>query len=325
MIINPTKEPILHIPFNVNMRGFKRIQLINKFSGKVRWDSGFFPNKILTSGRNIMSTTALWMTHCHLGTDSTPPSSTDTSLLGLVATTSTIQSTTSGSRASAPYYGWKRRTFRFSPTAGQAGQNLSEAGIGWGVAPSNLVSRALIIDPISQLPTTVTPLVDELVDVTYELRYYPPLSDVLQTVTLDGLVYDTVTRAALVNDGVAWAYGIGEEIRKDCAFVTDWRAYDGAIGSLLTLPSGLTANLASVTEVFDKAYSNNSYTQGMQANLSINSWNLAAGIRCINIKTTAGAYQTSFTRQGGGGERIPKSISYTMTLVWNVSWTEGTI
>ena len=60
----------------------------------------------------------------------------------------------------------------------------------------------------------------------------------------------------------------------------------------------------------------------MQSPTGILGWNLGAGIRCVEIQTTAGMYQTQFTRQGGGDETVPKDIDSTMRLEWTLGWTE---
>ena len=52
----------------------------------------------------------------------------------------------------------------------------------------------------------------EFLDLTYELRYYPPLIDVLGTITLDGVVYDTTLRAASVTNADYWGSIIGSQI-----------------------------------------------------------------------------------------------------------------
>jgi len=299
------------------LRGFMRVQLINATTGKCRWDSGFFPNKILTAGRNNMNTVSSWLTHCHVGTNGTAPQATDTQLLGFVVSTSSTVAFSDGTQPSAPYYGWYRQTFRFAVGAGHGGQNISEAGIGWGASGSVLISRALIIDPITQQTTTVTPLADEIMDVTYELRYYPPLSDVYNTVTLNGVVYDTVTRAAEVTNN-RWSVNIGDAIGQYSPFVSSWRAYDGALGTITQSPSGNPAD-HNAGDQYDEGYSNNSYQIVMMSPTGALGWNLGAGIRCIRIQTTAGMYQTSFAAQSGGAT-IPKTTGFTMVMGWTLSW-----
>lgn len=326
MILLPNRDIIVpSTRLQLGLKGFLRMQTINKFSGKGRIDTGWFPNTILDAGRNIMATRSDWLTYCQVGTDGTfpptlPERQAETSLGAWHAGTNTIVpgSTSNGQRGSVPYYGWKRLSYRFD--AGTVATNLSEAGIGWGVDGSQLICRAPILDPVLQTPTTITPLADELLHVSYELRYYPPLVDVTTpSVTLDGTVYDTVTRAASVT-GDRWSASIGQAMGAYWTDVNSWNAYDGAIGTILTAPSGITAS-SDNTPPTNSGYSNNSYQIQMNKITGITGWNLGGGIRCLRIRTTAGDYQTSFTANPGGGT-VPKNSSYQMTMAWILDWAE---
>jgi hypothetical protein len=160
-------------------------------------------------------------------------------------------------------------------------------------------------------------LFDEWLDVTYQLRYYPPLEDVEGTITLDGVVYDTLTRASVVNtsaDKIGLAIGI---LTGPGAPVT-WRAYDGNIGTVLQAPSG-TSDLNDNSDQFNQTYINNSYETDIKVDAGIAGWNLGAGIRSIQIVTNAGAFQTQFNAQSGGAT-IPKDIDHFMDLTWRLSW-----
>lgn len=318
MIIMPQSEVLIPIPLTVGMKGFLRVRILRP-DGRARWDSGFFPNKILDSGRNNLATQSSWLTWCHVGTGSTPPTASDTQLENFVVATNTVVANIASTQGSAPHYGWRRKTFRYAVGAGHGGQNLSEAGIGWGSAGSVLVSRALIIDPDTQLPTTVTPLADELLEVTYELRYYPPLSDVLNSVTLNGVNYDTITRAANVTDAI-WSDNIGSSIGILGTNTSYWKVYDGNIGTITQLPSGNAANTDD-TLAYNVSYANNSYQRRMVCPTGPAGWNLGAGIRSAAILTKAGAYQTQFNANPGG-TRIPKNSGFTMVLEWILGWTE---
>jgi hypothetical protein len=193
--------------------------------------------------------------------------------------------------------------------------------VGWGTSGSTLLTRALILDPTSGTPTTVSPLADELLDVTYELRYYSPSGDTPgPTVTLDGTNYDTVTRAALAGSA-HWYSIIGSEVSViNTGQVTDWKAYDGALGAETSEPSGANTSLV-LGNISASGYSNNSYERDVNCICGSTGWNLGGGIRCIRIRTTGGAYQTSFT-SNPGGTTIPKTSSYTMTMQWTISWAE---
>jgi len=315
MIIVPERKILVHS--TIGMKGYFRLKCIRP-NGRVRLDTGWFANTLLDSGRNYMAT-ANFMTSCQVGTDNTAAAAAQTALLGYRAGTTTIQDTISGQQSSStPYYAWKRKVFRFS--AGTVAANLSEVGVGWGTSGSTLISRALILDPILQTPTTITPLIDEILDVTYELRYYPPTGDVTSPqVTLNSIVYDTVTRAAEANSQY-WSDGIGNVIAPSAA--TGWLAYDGNIGTVLQNPSG-TSSAASSGSTGASAYSNNSYELAIHISVPSVNWNLGSGIRSIRIRTSAGSFQTQFD-SNPGGSTIPKSASFTMYMEWTLSWTEYT-
>ena len=308
----------------LGMKGFFRFRTINKFSGKITQDTGWFPNTILNAGRNIMASRSDWMTWCQVGTDGTFPEllanrQAETALGNHYAGTNNIVSTSSGQAGVAPYFGWKRKTWRFIDGTFPGGVNLSEAGVGWGVDGSQLISRAPIIDPILQTPTTVTPQGDELLEVAYELRYYSPTTDILlPQVTLDGVVYDTITRAANVT-GAIWSSGIGSAIGVVKSNL-NWDAWDGDIGTVLTGPNGSSAN-CDTSNQYNSAYSSNSYQLQLNCPAGSTGWNLGLGIRSIRIQTTAGDYQTQFTANPGG-TRIPKTTAYTMLMSWTISWAE---
>lgn len=304
------------------IKGFFRVQIKKKDSGIVRWDSGYFPNQILDNGRNQMATRSTWLTDCQVGTDSTPPNASQNALLGFVAGTDSIEETIRGANGVAPYYGYMRRTFRFN--LGAALGNLSEVGVGWDkVLGSNLVSRALIIDPVTQEPTSVSLLADEVLDVTYEFRYYAPENDVVgPQVTLNGVVYDTVTRASSVT-GERWYNDIGNLIGEYSPYNSSWRAYDGELGTVAQAPNGNAADCDNANH-YNLAYLNNSYQRGIGANCGPTGWNLGAGIRSLRIQTTAGSYQTRFG-SAVGDNPIPKTADYIMTMRWMLSWEERAV
>jgi hypothetical protein len=323
MILIPKNRDFIapqSIPLSLGMMGLYKYEAVNKFSGKKRLLVDWHENAILDAGRNIMATSSNWAgagSSCQVGTNSTPATKADTQLLGYVFGSNTVQAHTWGSQATPPYYSWDLTTYRFG--VGDAEGNISEAGVGWSTASGPfLISRARVVDG-SGNPTTAVVLADEFLDVSYELRYYPPLDDTLGTVTLDGLVYDTVTRASLVTSSNGNA---GQTMGQRSLFPSDWQAYDGALGDITQAPSGAFAACDN-SDQFNLAYNNNSYEIDMQCNCGTGGWNLGAGIRCIRIRTNAGDFQTSFTRQGGGGETIPKTASFTMAMVWRLGWVEA--
>ena len=318
MILLPKYKDIYISPpkTTIGMQGFFRLQTINKFSGKVRIDTGWFPNLILTTGRNEMGKQADWMSACQVGTDNTAPNIGQAGLLGRVDGTTTVRSDITGAQTTtSPYYSWRRMVFRV-PEGAIGGENLQEVGIGWSTIGTNLVSRALILDPILQTPTVVTPLADELLDVTYEMRYYPPIADITSpSITLNSVIYDTITRAAEVN-GSAWQDKIGTIM---AAYdVANWLVYDGNIGTQLQNPSGTSTGLTN-SAFANETYSDNSYERVMSVQMPIQDGNLVSGIRSVRIRTAGGSFQTQFG-SNPGGNTIPKDSNYNMLLKWKIAW-----
>jgi hypothetical protein len=313
------------ITCQIGLKGFLKFEAINKFSGHKRILADWFPNTVLDSGRNEIAKRGQWASdgsYCQVGTDSTPSDVSQTALLGWVAGTNTQEAHTFGAQGSAPYYGWDRYTYRFA--AGDTAANLNEAGVGWAVDGATLLTRARIIDGAGD-PTTVTPLADEILDVTYELRYYAPTADVDDTITLDGIDYDTKTRASQVNDETYWASHIGEQMTVSLGDPDPFDAYDGAIGTTIQSPDGSNVDIDGTP--FASAYSNNSYELDINANCGINGWLPPSDIRCIVCTTKAGRFQTQFTATSGGdiGGPIPKTNLQTMSLTWRLAWIEATI
>lgn len=274
------------------------------------------PNKLLTNGLNQLATQSGWLSCCQAGSGTSQPVAGDTALESYVAGTSTIVQDDTGAQSERPYYLWRRRTFRFAQ--GAAAGNLNEVGIGWSTSGAALICRHRTVNSLFE-ETTIPILANEYFQVTYELRYYPQLFDTVGTITLDGTVYDTVTRPSQVTLA-SLATQIGNLMGQYSAATSDWRAYDGEIGDITQAPSGNAANCDNANQS-NSAYVNNSFEIEMVCNTGPNGWNLGAGIRSIRIKTTAGDFQSRFGAQSGDGT-IPKTSAYVMQLKWTLSWAE---
>ena len=113
---------------NVGIKTLYKFFSVNPETGKRTALTDWCGNTILTSGRNQLSSRD-WFTAIQVGTDSTLPNATQTALLAYTAGSNTITETDYGCTTEAPYYAWKRKTFRF--TSGIENENLNEVGIGW--------------------------------------------------------------------------------------------------------------------------------------------------------------------------------------------------
>lgn len=145
----------------------------------------WFDNLITDAGMDAMlqiqSTNNL--AYCRIGTGNTPPVNGDTQLTAQVGSTQDRQSAVDNYGPSNEYF-YTRVVQRFA--AGTIhNKNLAEIGMGSG-ANSALFSKALLRDS-SGNPTTITLLVDEVLDVTYELRLYLTPAEVSGQFTINGV------------------------------------------------------------------------------------------------------------------------------------------
>lgn len=164
-----------------------------------------FPNLIVNSGLDFMCTTnGPWGTssgggfyRCSVGTSNTAPAAGQTLLLGAVG--STITKTDLGATyvpGSAPYV---QRAVQYDFSVGAIVANIAEIGIGPGTYNvTDLMSRALVLDGGGS-PTVVSVLVTESLRVTYYLRNYIITTDTAGVVTIGGINYNYVVRAAAWN------------------------------------------------------------------------------------------------------------------------------
>jgi len=315
----------MRVPLRVGIKILFKFYLIDKFTGKSRCVSGWCGNTLLTSGRNNLASLA-WFTNCVVGTDNTAPAAGQTALLGYVASNTSLEETVVSAQASSPFYGWKRKRFRFDSNSGIANENLNEVAISWATGSGDVcTNRALIVD-ISGIPVTISPLADEILDVVVEVRYYPPLSDATGTVVLDGLTYDYILRAAVVTSTSAWGDNIGSKIVSLSADPSHWKAYDDDIGTIEQYPNGVGTNSASTND-FTNAYINNSYQIVFGMASGPTGWNVLTGklLRSLQFFTTAGHYQIQFDSQSSPGNGIPKTSAEVLTFQFVLNWEEEII
>ena len=267
-----------------------------------------FPNLILDAGLERMGTGS-YLDVCRVGSGTSLPTVLQTQLDAKIASTNTKQTSLTGAQATPPYYGWRRTTFRFA--AGTATGNLSEVGVGWGnITTDNfLFSRALILDG-GGLPTTINVLADEVLDVIYELRLYPPTTDVTISGLNLGLSTHTVTvRAASVNSSTYWGNWLGDAVL--ASRNTNATLQNGTLGAITANPSGNSAT----APIVNLAYVANSRQRTGTLTAGLNDANLAGGVTTAIVVGSVGAYQFGFS------PAIAKDATRVLKLDLKVSWS----
>lgn len=294
---------------SVGLAGRFRLQVRGP-DGELRKDSGWFNNLILNAGLNYIGNGLPVATRCQVGAGSATPLVTDTSLQTFIAASSSTVNIENGTvNTVSEKYGWTRRTYRFNQ--GVATGNVSEVGVGWGSGASSLFSRALILDGAGD-PNTITVLADEILDVTYELRLYPPTADTAFSLTIAGVNYDFTARAADLNTDM-WSPQSLFSAGVSGPSVT---AYQGPIGAIDGRPTG-SASSGNIT--YD-AYSNNSYQLTGIATFGITSGNVAGGIGALLFRTSG-----SWSMQFSVSPKIPKDGTKTFTIRVTTSWARKTL
>lgn len=178
---------------------------------------------------------------CLVGTGTTPPTYTDSQMSNFLAGLSTSFPTGGSGVSPAPeYYSW--RDFTWTSAIGALGNNnLTEVGISGSFnEDKDLFSRQLILDSGGN-PVAFPIKDDEQLRVTYQLRFYPPLTDSLSTINIGSASYDTITRALWVTGSNAWgvapASGGGAGLNFQSISGVD--AYSGDIRSITDItPAG---------------------------------------------------------------------------------------
>lgn len=267
-----------------------------------------FHNIILDQGLDRFWGSQLF-TACQVGTGTIAPLATQTGLASFSAGTSTNMSTTATHVPGATPYTELVVRYRFN--AGVAVGTFSEVGVGWSVSGlNNLFSRALILDS-GGVPTTVTVLSDESLDVEYRLRIYVPIADTTGTLTLSGTPYPWTARAA---SSASWSIN---HASGGTVMVSIGGYGPGAVlGPITGLPTGGTSGSASPS-VTHPAYVVGSYTLLVNCTLGLTSGNIPGGIQAMYI-TFSGCL--TFQMQFRFSTVIPKDATKVMTFQLRITW-----
>lgn len=298
-----------------NLEAYFNIQVRDSKTLALKRETGRFKNLITDFGLNRLGTGGV-IGGVAVGSGTNPPTNSDTQLQIFVASTSTVQNTTDTVSGAPEYYSAMIRTYRFSE--GAAAGNLSEVGVIIADSPPyNLWSRTLIRDSAGN-PVTITVLPNEILDVIYECRMYPVLTDVVGgPVSLLGVNYNWAIRSLQVNTSSARGFLINGA----SGTPPGWTAYDGPLAAVTAAaPSGSVAGTGTATK---GAYINNSYSQRIVASWGISAGNEADGIRSFAMYLIDVANSPRF--QIAFDKTFPKNSTNTLSITFDYSWGRRTV
>lgn len=285
--------------------------------GSRRIAADWFPNLITNAGLDLLGTTGdtYIYTFCRVGSGNTAPAVTDTALVSQVAASSTEQALTYGVNRAGTFYGWKRRVTRF--TTGTAAGTLAEVG----VSPTSggaLFSRALILDSGGN-PTTITVFSDETLDVTYELRLYPVLTDATGTVDISGTTYNWTARALIpVSLDNQWALYTGKGIGPRLS--PGNTEYGPSVGSDLPAQNSAVSGPVGSGVITALAYTAGTYQRSFRFDCDLNDANIAGGIGCFLATSGASGDRAFGAWAWGLSPKLPKTSSFKATFTIRMSW-----
>lgn len=279
--------------------------------GRAVYDTGWFHNLLTDLGLNSGLKNGSWYINCHLGTSSTAPAFTDTTLGGWLANHSTSVSGVGVANAGSPNYeGTATRGWRFN--AGVATGTIQEIGLGPNTSNINMNVRALI-------SPSIVKAANQVLDVFYKVTIYPFIgADDVGVVSIGGEDYDYTGRMSNVGEtGTAFeAWGPNYTS-------TVHTAYSGSIGTITGVPGGSTDASDSASEINSGANAQ----RDVRVSYGLDSANFGgAGPRSTKMRINMGTgiadepgYQVEFSRVSDSAN-IQKDNTKTLTVDYRVTW-----
>ena len=291
---------------HIGLKGIFNLKFTNVKTGQIRELE--FTNLILNSGLDRIAIGS-FIEGCVLGSGSSTPVATDTSITGILGSSTTLQAYGVGTAntSTPPYWCSYYWTFRF--IEGVATGNISQVAMAFGTvsAGTTLFSLALVKDS-GGTPITITKLADEVLDVTYTLQLFCPSADVTGTISISGVNYDYVARPA---SAASWA---ANNPINTSAGVLAYPA-SSTLGTQLTLPSGSYVGNSSATY---SAYTAGTFYKDLAIYWDLNVGNVSGGIRCIYIDAGS-RWQIQYSKTSDSSA-IPKDATKRLTLNVRISW-----
>ena len=291
---------------HIGLKGIFNLKFTNVKTGQIRELE--FTNLILNSGLDRIALGS-FIGGCVLGSASSTPVVTDTSITSILGSSTTLQTYGVGTAntSTPPYWCSYYWTYRF--IEGVATGNISQVAMAFGTvsAGTTLFSLALVKDS-GGTPITITKLADEVLDVTYTLQLFCPSADVTGTISISGVNYDYIARPA---SAAYWA--ASNPINTSAAVLT--YPASSTLGTQLTQPSG--SYVQNYTYTYS-AYTAGTFYRDLALYWDLNNGNVSGGIRCIYIDAGS-RWQIQYSKTSDSSA-IPKDATKRLTLNVRLSW-----
>lgn len=307
----------MNISVNTGLSG--RFRLVKSRNGEVSQELEF-DNLILDSGLEQLGVGAI-VDRCKVGSGSTAPTVYDVNLAAELATSTDRRAVTPYITANTASRWTEIKTcYRFA--AGVGTGTIAEVGMGWA---SGLWSRALIKDG-SGVPTTITKLADETLDVYYTLRIQLPASDITGSIVLEGVTYSYVLRPAMINthpqtQTAFFGNAFGSYNVTDGS---SWYQSGSGIAAVDSAPGGNAEGNGRTSA----AYTPGSKTRRITYSAGLDAANVSGGFKSI-VLPVSGAYSNAQQAWqmgfyiSGVPAAVPKTATKIFSIVIDYSWSRG--
>lgn len=283
-------------------------------------ETGWFDNLILDQGLDYMGEDSVQygpvlVNNCHVGTGTSIPLVTQTSLDARIAGTGysywgNYSPPAVTVNLGTPTYA-SQTTYTFVFSQGAVVGNITEVGVGGDAGNgTDLFSRALILDGGGS-PTSMTLLLIDQLTVYYRIKFLPTLTDSTGSVSISSISYGYTGRFA--DAGGTLVYFSGRAVVVGITVITVYAA-GSALGAITSHPSGSATGGATYTKA---SYTPGSYYRDSTCSMSVGQANVTGGIQGILIQSGGSGvinYQYHFDTP------IPKDNTKVLSLTFRISW-----
>ncbi len=296
--------------------------VISRGDGTVE-ETGWFKNIILDTGLDRMgiTTTGIYATqYARVGTGTSTPVATQTSLDAQIAFSAATNQANSAVNSGTPLYNTLITT-SFAFAQGAVVGNIAEVGIGWATTGTSLFSRALILDNTGS-PTTLTLVSIDQLTVYYRITVTPVLTDTTGSVVISSTTYGYTARICNAGSFASNVYMFATApisangVLGPVASTT--HAAGTALSAITTVPANASGTAGTVTQ---GSYSPGSYFRDDVWNWSISQGNATGGIQIITLSYSGNPSGGNIKYQFRFDTVIPKTNTNTLGLTVRISWT----
>lgn len=311
LMLNRHKELLLETA-PVYIEGLIGWELIR--NGQVVRSSPPQRNLIVTAALNGMgngTSITTQTTYCAVGSSSTAPASSDTSLVAQVDVRTNSNGGFADVFASGPSFAYWEKTITRLFTETQVNGNLTEVGFFSAAVAGTMFNRQLLKDNLGN-PTTITKTNADQLKIILKIRVYPNTTIVNQPAVDISGVSTSIDNRAIDIDGSGWStcnWG---------SWSTVFAGYENnAMPATTATQSG--TNDGGVGTGTLQAYTNGNFYRDFQVVYTPAQTNFPTGYGSISWGAMGGAF-TQFNFISTFTPKIAKTSSFRLTLMVRASW-----